>query len=173
MKAKIHLQLSIGLAMVLLLGTLAVLRTGSGPQIALAWGNILYVDAAGSCGSHTPCYTTVQAAVDTAATGDEIRVAAGTYTGVSAREGVTQVVYISKTVTIQGGYTTAYTDPPDPVANPTVLSAAGQGRVVYIVGAITPTLAGLRLTGGNATGLGGYYDPDTCLLYTSPSPRDS
>ena len=165
MKTWVRISFVVALAFVFLAGTLAALGTGRGRQTALAWGNTLYVDAAGSCGGHTPCYTTVQAAVDAAATGDEIRVAAGLYTGVSAREGVTQVVYISKTVTIQGGYTTAYTDPPDPAANPTVLSAAGQGRVVYIVGSITPTLAGLRLTGGNATGLGGYYDPDTGRLY--------
>lgn len=165
MKAQIRLQLSIGLAAALLLGLMAALGTWGGERVALAWGNTLYVDAAGSCGGHTPCYTTVQAAVDAATTGDVIRVAAGLYTGVSAREGVTQVVYISKTVTIQGGYTTAYTDPPDPASNPTVLNAAGQGRLIYITGDITPTLAGLRLAGGNATGLGGYFDPDTGQLY--------
>jgi uncharacterized repeat protein (TIGR01451 family) len=55
----------------------------------------------------TPCYTTVQEAVDTACDGDVIKVAAGTYTGVNVRPRgdssatgvVTQVVYISKTVT--------------------------------------------------------------------------
>jgi len=165
MKTWVRISFVVALAFVFLGGTLAALGTGSSRQTVLAWGNTLYVDAAGGCGGHTPCYTTVQAAVDAATTGDEIRVAAGVYTGVSAREGVTQVVYISKTVTVQGGYTTAYTDPPDPAFNPTVLNAAGQGRVVYIVGSITPTLAGLRLTGGNATGLGGYYDPNTGRLY--------
>ena len=44
---------------------------------------------------------------DTDAEPVTIHVAAGTYAGVSARAGVTQTVYISKTVAIRGGYTTA------------------------------------------------------------------
>jgi hypothetical protein len=48
----------------------------------------------------------MQYAVDQVSDGDEIRVAAGIYTGISARADVTQVVYISKTVTVRGGYTT-------------------------------------------------------------------
>lgn len=106
-------------------------------------------------GVPVPCYTTVQAAVDAAAPGDVIKVAAGTYTGVTSRAGVTQTVYISKSVTIRGGYTTAFTEPPDPQANPTTLDAQGQGRVIYIIGNITPTIEGLRITGGNGNGLGG------------------
>jgi parallel beta-helix repeat protein len=100
-------------------------------------------------------YTTVQAAVNAASAGDVIKVATGVYTGVQAREGVTQVVYVSKTVTIRGGYTIAFTEPPDPGVNPTTLDAEGQGRVLYITGDISPTIEGLRVTGGNADGLGG------------------
>jgi fibronectin-binding autotransporter adhesin len=59
-------------------------------------------------------------------------------------------VYISKTLTIQGGYTTTNWTPSDPDANLTTLNAQGQGRVVYITGNISPTIEGLRLTGGNA-----------------------
>jgi parallel beta-helix repeat protein len=85
-----------------------------------------------------------------------IKVAAGTYTGVSARAGVTQTVYISKTVTIQGGYTTTNWNTSYPITQPTTLDALRQGRVLYIAGdpsagrAISPTIEGLRITNGNA-----------------------
>jgi uncharacterized repeat protein (TIGR01451 family) len=121
-----------------------------------------------------PCYATVQAAVDAADDpGDVIKVATGVYTGVSARPApagyveapagglVTQVVYITKTVTVRGGYTTAFTDPPDPEANPTTLDAEGQGRVLLVAGDITPTIEGLRITGGDAAGLGGAWETET------------
>ncbi|MBN1813527.1 MAG: hypothetical protein JXA14_16940 [Anaerolineae bacterium] len=100
-------------------------------------------------------YSSLQVAVDEANPGDVIRVAAGTYTDIHARAGVTQVVYISKTVTIQGGYTTAFTEPPNPEINQTTLNAQEQGRVIFVAGSINPTIEGLRITGGDATGLGG------------------
>jgi hypothetical protein len=70
----------------------------------------------------------------------------------------TQVVYISKTVTLRGGYAAPdFSEPPDPQANPTTLDAQGQGRVLYITGAISPTVEGLRIAGGDADGLGGWW----------------
>jgi len=100
-------------------------------------------------------YSSVQAAVDAASEGDVIKVAAGAYTGVSARAGVTQTVYVSKSITLRGGYTTTNWTTPDPVANPTTLDAQGQGRVLYIDGLISPTIEGLRITGGDPDGLSG------------------
>ena len=126
-------------------------------------GDVITVCLSGGCD-----YTSVQAAVDAAGDGDVIKVAAGTYTDVHVRPRnditttgvVTQVVYVSKTVTIRGGYTTTngFADPPDPEANPTTLDAQGQGRVFYIVYNTNSTIEGLRITGGDATGLGGGWD---------------
>ncbi|MCX6030191.1 MAG: hypothetical protein NT169_12965 [Chloroflexi bacterium] len=144
-----------------LLATCALLAALS--LSAQAAATVLYVAPGGACGGPTPCYAGVQAAVDAAAAGDEIRVAAGTYTGVQPRPRqdiratgvVTQLVYLAKTVTIRGGYTTTDWTTSDPAANPTILDAQRQGRVVYITGSISPTLWGLRLTNGNAYALGG------------------
>jgi parallel beta-helix repeat protein len=106
------------------------------------------------CSSIQPC-ATVQRAVDVAIPGGEILVATGHYTGVHARGAVTQVVYISKTVTIQGGYSADFLVW-DPQAHPTTLDAEGEGRVVLVTGSgITATLEALRITGGDASGAGG------------------
>jgi len=125
--------------------------------------NVLYVAPAGICGGPSPCHASVQAAVDAADTGDEIRVATGTYIDLSIRPRndititgvVTQVVYISKTLTIRGGYTIADWNTSNPDTNPTTLDAQGQGRVLYITGDSVIIIEGLRITHGDANGLGG------------------
>jgi len=153
---------------------------GLGLALALPWA--LAAPSAPAAELHvcsSGCaYSSVQAAVDAANPGDVIKVAAGDYTDISARKGVTQVVYISKTVTIQGGYTTAFTEPPDPNANSTTLDAGGQGRVLYITGDISPTVEGLRITGGDADGLGGHlwgYDAGggVCIITATVTVMDS
>ncbi len=121
-----------------------------------------YVAPGGNCGGVSPCYSTVQAAVNAAQAGDIIKVAQGTYTGVhhvasldTTTFTATQVVAITESVTIQGGYTTSNWSTPDPTTHFTTLDAEGQGRVLLITGEVTPTIEGVRLTGGDATGLGG------------------
>jgi hypothetical protein len=121
---------------------------------------ILYVAPGGNCGSASPCYASLQSAVDTALPSDEIRVAAGTYAGVSTRAGFTQTAYLSKSITIRGGYTTTNWASSDPTDYPTTLDAQGQGRVLVITGPITVTVEGLRITGGDAAKAGEDNDYD-------------
>ncbi len=135
------------------------------PMATKAVNSVLYVSPNADCGSgRTPCYGAIQDAVDAAAVGDIIKIAGGVYTGVRYipelnREQwgtyftATQLVAITKTIGICGGYSLADWDTPDPEANPTTLDAQGMGRVMYVYG--NPTIEGLILTGGNAAGLGG------------------
>ena len=161
----IPFALGLGLAgavLWLLCGGTASVTATSECRPLQAPGDIITVCLSGGCD-----YTSVQAAVDAANDGDVIKVAAGVYTDVHVCPRndvttigvVTHVVYVSKTVTIRGGYTTtnSFADPPDPEANPTTLGARGQGRVLYITGDISPTIEGLRITGGDATGMGGGF----------------
>lgn len=119
--------------------------------------SVYYVAPAGSnCGGMIPCYTDIQDAVDTIDDStDVIKVATGVYSSVNGYGGLAQVVYITKSLTIRGGYTTSDWDTSDPATYITTLDANGGGRVVYISGDVTVTLGALHLTGGDASGLGG------------------
>jgi uncharacterized repeat protein (TIGR01451 family) len=107
-------------------------------------------------------YSSIQAAVDAATDGTVVKVAAGHYTGVHARPAppvypwpapggtITQVVYISNTLTLRGGYAApGFAEPPDPEAHPTTVDAEDQGRALFIggSGSISVTVEGLRITG--------------------------
>lgn len=124
-----------------------------------SFGTRYYVATTGSDSSNpctdsaAPC-ATVQHAVDVAEANGEIRIAAGTYTGVSARAGITQMVYISKSVVLLGGYSPADWTTAYPLTQTTTLDAQGRGRAIYINSG-QPTIAGLRLLNGSALGLGG------------------
>jgi parallel beta-helix repeat protein len=143
---------SLAAGILLLVGLFLVLRVS--PMQANA--SILYVSSTDpACGGQSPCYTTIQDAVDAASGGDVIKVAAGIYSGVQTRASITQVVYISKSLTIQGGYTTADWNTSDTDANPVILDAQGLGRGLVISDTVTTTVEGLHITGGDAAGLGG------------------
>jgi len=170
----VHLVLALGLGLTLallwLLGNAVqppTTRAADLPQPASAPGDVLCVTLEG--GTYPGCtqvFTNVQAAVDAASGGGIIKVAMGVYTGVIARAGITQVVYISKTVIVQGGYTTTNWTTPYPITQPTTLDAQGQGRVMYITGNISPTIEGVRITGGKAYRLGGHILPYGSSGYT-------
>jgi pectin methylesterase-like acyl-CoA thioesterase len=122
-----------------------ILPLGLVPVILLVLpGSVRVTASSSTCTSElrvcpTGCdYSSVQAAVDAARDGDLIKVAEGTYTDIHARPRnditttgiVTQVVYISKTVVIQGGYTVTDWTMPFPITQPAILDAQGQGRVI-------------------------------------------
>lgn len=144
------------LAFIATLGLLTAL--GARSRVAVAQANSTWT----VCPAGPPAcqFAVTQDAVDAATDGDVIKVATGVYTGVSARAGVTQMVYISKSITLRGGYTTDFTDPPDPDANATVLDAQGLGRVLYISGVITPVVENLGISGGVALTGGGVFIGD-------------
>ncbi|MEW5961724.1 MAG: right-handed parallel beta-helix repeat-containing protein, partial [Chloroflexota bacterium] len=154
--------LGLSLALLLLPGLNFGLTEGN--PTARAANGLRYVAPTGADGLNPctnpgqPC-ATVQHAVDMANPGDEIRVAAGAYTGISQRQGITQVVYIDKPVSVRGGFSPANWTAADPPANPTMLDAGGQGRVMVISGTITATVEGLQLWGGNLNTGGG---PGAC-----------
>ncbi len=121
------------------------------------------IDTSNDCAATSNPCATIQHAVDVAQPGDEIRVAKGTYTGVSSRPRndifatgtVTQVVYISKTVTLRGGYSTSNWTTSKPGTQPTTLDAQGKGRGIYVTGNISVVIDGLRVTNGNDLWQGG------------------
>ncbi len=122
-------------------------------QVAIRYVATTGSDTTDCTDSANPC-ATLQYAVDQAGVGDEVRVAGGEYTGVNNHGGLSQMVYISKTITVRGGYTVTNWMDSDPNLYPTTLDAQGQGRVIYISGLVSPTVEGLQITGGNAMGLG-------------------
>ena len=60
-----------------------------------------YVDPAGSCGGNTPCYTTIQAAVDTVSEGTVIKIQTGTYAE-------NLIANSASRYTLQGGWDSTY-----------------------------------------------------------------
>jgi len=102
-------------------------------------------DSSNNCTSpSTPCKT-IQHAIDVATSGDEIRVAGGTYT----RNGT--LAAITKELSITGAYDPAFTAP-DPDFYETVLDAQWGGSVISMTNAGNVILLHLTLTHGNGTG---------------------
>ncbi len=189
MKSKhLFIALALGLGLTFALLWLMGASPGSGLPIAHAQSGTgvirvatVVADTPG-CGSvASPCRT-VQYAVDRADVGDEVHVAAGLYTDIYTRnvsgDVVTQTIFIAKSLSIQGGYTTSNWITPDPIANPTILDAQGLGRVIYISREVTVTLDGLHIVngagdrggGGSPVGSGGGIMPTAAPSQSPTAP---
>lgn len=118
-----------------------------------------YVTTDGDCGAGaTPCFDDLQEAIDAVDDpADVIKVAAGAYDEVHAIPWAVnplypftthQVAFISKSLTLKGGYLTGSWATPNPEVNVTTLDAGGQGRGIYIVSGKTVVLEGLRVVNG-------------------------
>jgi fibronectin-binding autotransporter adhesin len=134
----------------LFLAALFVLLGGASP-VARADPGSLFISPTGSgteCSQANPC--ALQTALSLANDGDILYLAQGTYTGTGAA-----VITLTRSITLYGGWDGAPSGPVtrDPAAYPTVLDGERARRVVYISGDITPTLDGLIIARGNATGL--------------------
>ncbi|MBN2394741.1 MAG: hypothetical protein JXR84_28675 [Anaerolineae bacterium] len=86
----------------------------------------------------------VQQAIDAASAGQTVKVA-----GYCIGADTAETVYISKSLTLRGGYTPDDWTVSAPFTYPTTLDASGEGRVAYIVGPATVVLENLRFTNGS------------------------
>ncbi|MEZ4870007.1 MAG: DUF4347 domain-containing protein [Caldilineaceae bacterium] len=98
-------------------------------------------------------YATLQSAIDAANSGDTIQLLADTLTLASTVHGLSQLGYITKSLTLAGGCDNTFTtcDP----STPTTLDAGSLGRALVISGTIEVTLTNMIITGGDATAGGG------------------
>ena len=112
--------------------------------------------------------------------GDLIKMAGGTYSTMATCNSQVQLGYITKTLTIQGGYyrftndnnvtegryTANDWEVPFPDTNPTTLDGQGAGRIFFILDekrldsegnpiTVEPTITGVTLKNGNSQGLKG------------------
>ena len=147
------------------------------PQIAMPQigTGVFRVDASSGtdssfCGStELPCMS-IQQAINLSVSGDEIRVAGGTYTYDLAldpgcppsRTGV--LCIINKDLTIRGGFSTADWQNPDPESNPTIIDGLDGQRGIRVTSTSIDTgltLEGFTVTRGLAQGATGGGDTFT------------
>lgn len=132
---------------------------------AAAQADVICVRPGGGNG----CHATIAQGLSTAAPGDTIRVAAGTYV---------ENVLITKTVNLEGGWNAALTVH-DPAANPSFIQPSQiEQSVVTVQGsfadptAVAPTISGFTIQGGRAD-LGGNHGGGVKLLNTSATLADN
>jgi parallel beta-helix repeat protein len=161
----------IGLALLLGLWaanmTLSSFVNGYYAETSLGAMTIRYVDAATGQDANNctnlanPC-ATVQYAVDSASSGDEIRIAGGIYTDVIEANGLDQTGYIDISLTIRGGYSVTNFTESFPLTQTTILDAQTLGRGLVITGAVTAVIENLTIQNGDATGQGGAENGNSC-----------
>ncbi len=121
------------------------------PRAAEAAGDTLWVDAAGGCGGATPCFSTIQSAIDAAGPGQTVRVLAGAY-----------VEQLRISLKNQGGLATESdritieADPAAGVGDVVLRGAQGRcqrGPAVVFERASFVTLRGFRIEGAGKRGV--------------------
>ena len=127
---------------------LTACRSRSDDDLSTVTRRTLYVSSSGTCGAQTPCYTTLQEAVDAAASaGDLIKVAGGVYTST-----VDQVLRIDRAVDLIGGYAPGEWSTACPEAHPVIVDAEQvPGRRAISINASdapTITIRGFRIMRG-------------------------
>jgi hypothetical protein len=141
---------------------------GSGedsPSAPAAPSAIVYCVATTAAATGAPCtnpttYTTIQAAIDAAATGDEIRIAAGTYTGSGSR-----VALVTKALTIAGGYSNTTTGWQTSTSSTnTVVDGQGLRKSFEIQGALAVTIQNLAVNNGGILNNSGTVNVQTGTL---------
>ncbi len=148
--------------------TVAAAGERGDPTAATLYVSSVSGDDANPCSDTAPCRT-IQRAVDLAVAGDEIHIATvdigpsgaltATYSVTNTRGGQVQVVWISESLTLRGGYIythlIGHTWLPGPF--PAEVNPQGDGRGLYASGDVTPTLELLTFAGGSATAGGNIY----------------
>lgn len=144
---------------------LAIAALGPGAPVveaqspANAEANIIRVAPSGNdtpgCGSAAMPCRSIAFAVNQAASGDEIRVAAGTYqnTGPDAACAflIDAVICInSKSLTLRGGFSTSNWSSPNPSANPTIIDGQNTYRGITTFRANRLTMEGFIIQNGRA-----------------------
>ena len=93
---------------------------------SLEGNSTLYVDPTASCGGNTPCYATIQEAINSAASGAIIKIAEGAYA---------EHVYLSsaKILTLQGGWNVAFTTQVSTTTIDSMTISSGTVTAEYLV----------------------------------------
>ncbi len=121
-----------------LVAVMGVLRAAPVAQTAPI---VRYVTGDCSVITATPCYTSIQAAIQAAAPGDVISVTQGVYY---------ETLLLTKSLVLQGGWNISFTVR-DGYAYTTTLDAQRTGPPLRIYGATSPVIEGFVIRGGDGT----------------------